>query len=173
MRVGIGTLAVVLTAVVGLTTGACGGAGADSKGSPSPKSGSPTAGASASPSSDRDPGKPSPVLVDMVVSGGFAGRHQQVRVRENGSYTTLDKKKDGPKGKLDPERLTALRQALESADFDDLPRRTVDENGRDMLVYVVVYDHVTVMTDRSTPIEPLDDVIDKLSDLLTEPTGRS
>ncbi|MCM2576883.1 hypothetical protein [Streptomyces meridianus] len=170
MRVRNGVIALVLTAALGVTVAGCGSAGADGKGGP-PSSDRPRSSSPASPSAGQDRKKPSPVLVDMVVSGGFAGRHQQVRVHEDGTYTTLDKKKDGPKGELDTEKLGALRQALDSADFDKLPRRTVDEDGRDMLVYVVVYDHVTVMTDRSTPIEPLDDVIDKLSDLLTEPSS--
>lgn len=167
MRVRNGVLGLVLTAAVGLSASGCGGGGDDGKGGP-PAGAETRTSSPASPSAGQDRKKPSPVLVDMVVSGGFAGRHQQVRVHDDGTYTTLDKKKDGPKGKLDAAKLGSLRQALESADFDKLPRRTVDENGRDMLVYVVVYDHVTVMTDRSTPIEPLDDVIDKLSDLLTE-----
>lgn len=167
MSVRIGTLAVVLTAVIALT--GCGGAGADDKGGPA-QSAEPGSSSPASPSAGQDRRSAVPVLVDMVVSGGFAGRHQQVRVHDDGTYTTLDKKQDGPKGKLDAEKLGSLREALESADFDKLPRRTIDENGRDMLVYVVVYDHVTVTTDRSQPVEPLDNVIDQLSDLLTEPS---
>ena len=167
MRVRIGVLALVLTAALGLSVSGCDSAGTDGKGGP-PESPQPRSSAPASPTAGPDRKAPSPVLVDMVVSGGFAGRHQQVRVHDDGTYTTLDKKKDGPKGKLDAAKLDSLRQALESADFDKLPRRTVNENARDMLVYVVVYDHVTVMTDRSAPIEPLDDVIDKMSDLLTE-----
>ncbi|MGP3921959.1 hypothetical protein [Streptomyces sp. 8N616] len=124
----------------------------------------PSSSPSASASEDRK--VPAPVLVEMVVSGGFAGRQEQIRVLDDGTYTTLDKGRNGPKSTLRPTQLRSLREALKSADFERLPRRTVDENARDMITYVVVHDHVTVMTDQSTPVRPLDEVINMLSGLL-------
>ncbi|MGP3950789.1 hypothetical protein [Streptomyces sp. 7N604] len=138
---------------------------------PSPATSSPTdqqrtPSPSSSPATSEDRKVPAPVLVEMVVSGGFAGRQEQIRVLDDGTYTTLDKGRNGPKRTLRPTQLRSLREALKSADFERLPRRTVDENARDVITYVVVHDHVTVMTDQSTPVRPLDEVINMLSGLL-------
>ncbi|MFG2191924.1 hypothetical protein [Streptomyces sp. NPDC048639] len=140
----------------------------------SPSAGQPGPSASGAPSASssvsEDRKVPAPVLVEMVVSGGFAGRQEQLHVLDDGTYTTVNKGKSGPGGTLDASALRSLRQALASADFPHLPRRTINEQARDMIQYVVVHDHITVTTDQSRRVAGLDPVISLLSGLLP---GRS
>ncbi|MEV6315678.1 hypothetical protein [Streptomyces sp. NPDC051776] len=145
-----------------------------SRAASSPSAGQPGPSASGAPSPSptvsQDRKVPAPVLVEMVVTGGFAGRQEQLRVLEDGTYTTVNKGKTGPGGTVEASGLRSLRQALSSADFPNLPRRTINEQARDMIQYVVVHDHVTVMTDQSEPVAGLDRVISMLSPYLP---GRS
>ncbi|MEU6082578.1 hypothetical protein [Streptomyces sp. NPDC047108] len=169
--------AVALAAAVALLASSCGD-GPDASATPSASPDRPSAtasspaasspdgkqpGPSASPSASDDRKVPAPVLVEMFVSGGFAGRKEQLRVLDDGTYTTVEKGKAGPDGTLDAPGLRSLRRALDAADFPSLPPRTINEQARDMINYVVVHDHVTVTTDQSRPVDGLDQVISLLS----------
>ncbi|WP_431961750.1 hypothetical protein [Actinacidiphila sp. bgisy160] len=142
---------------------------------PSPSSVPPSASTSASaPTSPSRPPSPSrtatpvPVrgpdqkLVVMTVSGGFAGVHQQVMLRGDGTVYT------GHKGEPIVRRVGAvqfkeLRILLGDPALEDVPDFTMNMAANDMFQYTLQFDGRTVMTDRSSKVPALERLIDALS----------
>ncbi|MFI5616312.1 hypothetical protein [Streptomyces sp. NPDC051567] len=108
-----------------------------------------TTGTTTGTTPEPDPAATAETLVRVVRGGGFAGRTQTLRVTGDGSWTLSDGQ-DRPErsGRLEPERLTALRTALREADFAHLPG-TPPPGGPtiyDGFTYTFVYDGFEVST---------------------------
>ncbi|OAR24771.1 hypothetical protein A8W25_20710 [Streptomyces sp. ERV7] len=124
---------------------------------------SPTTSPSTSPQDTPPAGTPTPPaqdgqLLGLVVSGGFAGLHNELVVKADGSYTST--RRDGQKttGKLTPEALAGLRAALERADFAHLPPRPTGKPVADALMYQYTYGGHVVLIDDFHQTQALRDV---------------
>ncbi|MFF3945922.1 hypothetical protein ACFYYN_13955 [Streptomyces sp. NPDC001902] len=137
-----------------------------SSGSPFP-SARPSATASASPSPSRTP-SPVPVrgprqkLVVMTVSGGFAGVHQQVTLRGDGTVLTMGKGEPVQR-RVGAARFEQLRLLLGDPALEDVPDFTMNMAANDMFQYTLEFGGRTVMTDRSAGPPALERLINALS----------
>lgn len=86
-------------------------------------------------------------LLKMVVSGGFAGLHNELVVKEDGSYTSTSRDGKTTTGTLAPDALAKLRTALKDADFAHLPPRPTGRPIADALMYQFTYEGHVVLTD--------------------------
>ncbi|MFJ6562987.1 hypothetical protein ACIQMV_24610 [Streptomyces sp. NPDC091412] len=127
---------------------------------------------SASPSA---PGSPSPVpvtgpdqkLVSMTVTGGFAGVHQLVILRGDGTVYASEKGQPAVRH-TSAAQFTELRTLLGDPALADVPDFTMDMGAADMLQYTLQFNGRTVMTDRSGDEPALDRLIDALSPWLSK-----
>ncbi|MFF0743907.1 hypothetical protein ACFYVL_26285 [Streptomyces sp. NPDC004111] len=122
------------------------------------------------PSPTVPPSDPTPPqgkrLVAATVSGGIDGRHRSVLVNEDGTYTTVDRKKPPKKGKMPADKLAELRSALAESNFGALPRVSVaDPPVMDGVMTAVIYQGHEVATDGMKKVPRLDRVIDALPGL--------
>lgn len=137
-----------------------------SSGSPFP-SARPSATASASPSPSRTP-SPVPVrgprqkLVVMTVSGGFAGVHQQVTLRGDGTVLTMGKGEPVQR-RVGAARFEQLRLLLGDPALEGVPDFTMNMAANDMFQYTLEFGGRTVMTDRSAGPPALERLINALS----------
>ncbi|GAA0626167.1 hypothetical protein [Streptomyces crystallinus] len=126
---------------------------------PSPPATSPPATApGTSPTDTPPPPARHGQLMALVVSGGFAGLHNELVVKEDGSYTSTRRDGRQTTGKLAPDALTKLRAALERADFAHLPPRPTGRPVADALMYQFTYDGHVVLTDDGHQGQALRDV---------------
>ncbi|WP_406342518.1 hypothetical protein [Streptomyces sp. NBC_00648] len=86
-------------------------------------------------------------LLKMVVSGGFAGLHNELVVKADGSYTSTRRDGQTTTGKLSPDALAKLRESLKDADFAHLPPRPTGRPIADALMYQFTYEGHVVLTD--------------------------
>ncbi|WP_460062098.1 hypothetical protein [Streptomyces sp. YKOK-I1] len=139
---------------------------------PPPSSSSPPGSPSPSPSATA-PARRTPVpvtgpdqkLVTMTITGGFAGVHQEVILRGDGTVRVTDK------GTSRVRRTTAaqfrsLRLLLGDPALDDVPSFTMSMGTYDAFQYTLRFGGRTVMTDRSGEEPALDRLIDALDDWL-------
>ena len=156
-RAGRWAVTAVLVTLTALT-----GCGPDTPPAPSaPTPGTSTAPPSTSPPSPSHPShspdgtstnseEPAPrdVLVELNVTGGFAGVRNQLIVRYDGSYTTRSGTEPPRTGRMEPAEVAELRAALEDPAFAAVPARPTGEPVHDGFQYVVTYRHrVVVATD--------------------------
>ncbi|MFI8293268.1 hypothetical protein ACIGBL_29435 [Streptomyces sp. NPDC085614] len=95
---------------------------------------------------------PREVLVELNVTGGFAGVQNQLIVRYDGSYTTRSGTKPPRTGRMEPAEVAELRAALEDPAFAAVPARPTGEPVHDGFQYVVTYRYrVVVATDGDRP----------------------
>ncbi|WHM36670.1 hypothetical protein [Streptomyces sp. BPTC-684] len=86
-------------------------------------------------------------LLKLVVSGGFAGLHNELVVKADGSYTSTSRDGKTTTGTLPPDALAKLRTALKDADFAHLPPRPTGRPIADALMYQFTYEGHVVLTD--------------------------
>ncbi|MFK8910571.1 hypothetical protein [Streptomyces sp. YS-3] len=86
-------------------------------------------------------------LLGLVVSGGFAGVHNELVVKDDGSYTSTRRDGQQTTGTLTPDALAKLREALADADFAHLPPRPTGRPVADALMYRFTYEGHVVLTD--------------------------
>ena len=147
--------------------------------SPSPAqpsaSPSPSASASAAPSPSLTPASspsrgatPVPVrgpgqkLVVMTISGGFAGVHQQVTLRGDGTVLTMGKGEPVQR-RVGAARFEQLRLLLGDPALEGVPDFTMNMAANDMFQYTLEFGGRTVMTDRSAGPPALERLINALS----------
>ncbi|MEU8519286.1 hypothetical protein [Streptomyces sp. NBC_01216] len=102
----------------------------------------------------KNSGEPAPreVLVDLEVSGGFAGVRNRLVVRYDGSYTTRSGTKPPRTGRMEPAEVAELRAALEDPAFAAVPARPSGKTVYDGFEYVITYgSRVVVATDDERP----------------------
>ncbi|MFJ2740295.1 hypothetical protein ACIO3O_11555 [Streptomyces sp. NPDC087440] len=136
-----------------------------------PANGDPTSPAPAPPpATDPQPSASLPPqgerLVTATVSGGIDGRHRSVLVSNDGSYTTLDRKKPPKTGRMGAKDLAELKDALADSDFAKLPRVSMaDPPIMDGITTAVIYQGHEVATDGMKKLPKLDRVIAALPGL--------
>ncbi|MFE6101839.1 hypothetical protein ACFVQ4_17935 [Streptomyces laurentii] len=145
-------LATVLAAALAVT--GCGQA---------PAAPPPPPASSAAPASGAEPA-PQDQLVEVVVSGGFAGISHRLVVRYDGSYTRTRGTKEPTSGRMDPAGTAALRAALEDPAYARVPERPATApTVADGFTYQVTYGQRVVVTQDGTPRPPaLQRVLDAL-----------
>lgn len=152
----------VVTATASVTTpspGASSSAPSVSTGASTPPSPSAPPSRTATPVPVRGPDQK---LVVMTVSGGFAGVHQQLILRGDGTVYT------GHKGEpvvrsVGAARFRELRLLLGDPALEDVPDFTMNMAANDMFQYTLQFNGRTVMTDRSGREPALERLIDALS----------
>ncbi|MEU5218911.1 hypothetical protein AB0G79_22305 [Streptomyces sp. NPDC020807] len=108
--------------------------------------------------------QPSAVLVDVAVTGGFAGVRNRLVVHEDGAWTSHSAAKPPRTGHQTPAEAAALRAALEDPAFAELPERPAGTPVADGFTYTLTYRHrVVVADDRERP-PALQRVFDALPD---------
>ncbi|WP_405806142.1 hypothetical protein OG729_13040 [Streptomyces sp. NBC_00210] len=136
--------------------------GTSSASSPSP-SGAPSTSGAPSPTASTSP-VPARTLVEMTVTGGFAGVNDRLVVQDDGTYKTYKKTGPGRSGRMTPAGLAALRRALEKADFAHLPREATKSPVADGFTYRITYEGHTVTTDDTARLAALREVFAALPD---------
>ncbi|MFE0736571.1 hypothetical protein [Streptomyces sp. NPDC058855] len=92
------------------------------------------------------------VLVEVVVTGGFAGVRNRLVVHEDGGWTLDSRTKEPRGGRMTPDGVARLRAALEDPAYDRVPAEPTGEPVRDGFQYTVTHgQHRVVATDGAVP----------------------
>ncbi len=110
---------------------------------------------------------PTPTLVTMDISGGYAGVDRGVTVAEDGFCTVRDRDETRSRPRVGRQELTRLRALLEAADLAAQPSHSIDPHLRDGFHYRLRYHDRTVVTDLSGGNRPLRDAVRLLEELMT------
>ncbi|MFD4376363.1 hypothetical protein [Streptomyces sp. NPDC058486] len=102
------------------------------------------------------------VLVEVGVSGGFAGVDNRLVVREDGSWTLRSRNKEPRDGRMTPEALAELRAALTDPAYARVPDRPSGRPVADGFQYSVTYDDRVVIADDGERPAALQRVFDAL-----------
>ncbi|MGW0118383.1 hypothetical protein [Streptomyces sp. NPDC003327] len=121
---------------------------------PTPTAASPSGTATPTPpATATDAPRSEDVLVEVTVTGGFAGVRNTLVVRHDGTWTLSSPgRPDRKTGRVAPAGTAALRAALEDPAFARVPDRPADEPVRDGFQYAVTYgDRLVIARDGSVP----------------------
>ncbi|MFB7587408.1 hypothetical protein [Streptomyces sp. NPDC056169] len=91
------------------------------------------------PTAPRDEPRPAEVLVEVVVSGGFAGVRNQLVVHDDGSWTSRSGHKPPRTGQQTPAEVAELRAALEDPAYARVPSRPTGSPVADGFQYSLTY----------------------------------
>lgn len=133
-----GAVPAVAAALV-LGVGGC----ADADAPPAPDGGN-SATSPTAPAAATEP-RSGAVLVEVTVSGGFAGVDNRLVVREDGSWTLRSRDKEPRTGRMDADGLAELRAALEDPAYARVPERPSGRPVADGFQYTVTHDDRTVV----------------------------
>ncbi|MFF2846202.1 hypothetical protein ACFVT5_07710 [Streptomyces sp. NPDC058001] len=106
------------------------------------------------------------LLVNFMISGGYAGRRDQLLLYTDGTYTVSTRNKPSSTHRLDAKALGELRADLKNADLGSLPGRIIDEQARDMFQYRLAHEGHVVITDLTRSYPRLDKVVHRLERLV-------
>ncbi|MEU3477481.1 hypothetical protein ACI2LO_20080 [Streptomyces sp. NPDC033754] len=142
--------ALLLAAVLAGGASACGpvtppAPGGPASGTTSAPPEQPEAPASTAPTAPRDEPQPAEVLVEVVVSGGFAGVRNQLVVHHDGSWTSRSGTKPPRTGQQTPAEVAELRAALEDPAYARVPNRPTGSPIADGFQYAITYRHRLVV----------------------------
>jgi hypothetical protein len=141
--------ALLLAVVVAVGVSGCGSEAPSSTGGASSPGPTTTTG-QASPPRQEPSGQE--VLVEVAVTGGFAGVNNRLVVREDGGWTLHSRTKEPRGGRMTPDEVARLRAALEDPAYDRVPARPTGEPVRDGFQYAVAHHgHRVVATDGAVP----------------------
>ncbi|MFF9474871.1 hypothetical protein ACF1E9_19910 [Streptomyces roseolus] len=110
-----------------------------------PEPGGGKSGASTDPSARTTEPRSGAVLVEVAVSGGFAGVDNRLTVREDGSWTLRSRGGEPRTGRMDAAGLAGLRAALEDPAYARVPERPSERPVFDGFQYTVTYHDRTVV----------------------------
>ncbi|MEU8764488.1 hypothetical protein [Streptomyces sp. NPDC048659] len=111
-----------------------------------------TATTSATPAPPTEHPAPQDALVEVTVTGGFAGVDNRLVVREDGTYTTSRRGKPDESGRMTPAGLAGLRAALDDPAYARVPDRPSGAPVADGFQYTVTHTGRTVTAgDRERP----------------------
>ncbi|MFE7384833.1 hypothetical protein ACFU9F_31240 [Streptomyces zhihengii] len=138
-----------------LAAGGCGtaGRGGGPAGDPSPGA---TASSTAPPASAP---APAATLVELSVTGGFAGVRDVVVVREDGTYLSHRKQGKVTSGRMEAAELDRLRDALDAARFTALPAEVTSAPIADGFTYRITHRGHAVTTSDPVPLPGLSAVL--------------
>ncbi|NML54329.1 hypothetical protein HHL19_07450 [Streptomyces sp. R302] len=145
-----------VVAVLVLGVGGC----ADADAPPAPGGG--TTATSAGESTGTSEPRSGAVLVEVAVSGGFAGVDNRLVVREDGSWTLRSRDKEPRTGRMDADGLAELRAALEDPAYARVPERPSGRPVADGFQYTVTYHDRTVVAGEGERPTALQRVFDAL-----------
>ncbi|MFI9118179.1 hypothetical protein ACIGW0_02030 [Streptomyces bikiniensis] len=122
-------------------------AGPGASGTPAPTSAPGTTTAPGTPGTATAPSVPRPgeVLVQVVVTGGFAGVRNRLVVHRDGEWTVRSGDKPPRTGRQTPAEAAGLRAALEDPAFALVPARPTGRPIADGFQYEVTYGHRVVV----------------------------
>ncbi|MFI6012770.1 hypothetical protein ACIBAG_28835 [Streptomyces sp. NPDC051243] len=103
----------------------------------------------------------------MVITGGFAGVHQEVTLRGDGTVHISDQGGRAVR-RTGKAEFTELRTLLGDPALDDVSDFSMNTEAADMFQYTLRFDGRTVMTDRYAEEPALDRLIDALSGFLPD-----
>ncbi|WP_238016565.1 hypothetical protein KZZ52_10970 [Dactylosporangium sp. AC04546] len=123
---------------------------------------SPTAGEAPSPTAS------AATLVAFTRTGGIAGVNDRLTVAQDGSYT-IQTRSGTKTGKLAPQELAALKQALGSVDFTKIPNVNAN-NGTvaDGFTYSVIYNGREIVAEDGAIPPALQPILGTLSAVLSK-----
>ncbi len=104
-----------------------------------------TPGATTGPSAPKDDPRPGQVLVQVTVTGGFAGVRNRLVVHRDGAWTVRSGDKPPRTGRQTPAEAAELRAALEDPAFALVPARPTGRPIADGFQYEVAYRHRVVV----------------------------
>jgi hypothetical protein len=104
--------------------------------------------------------------VFLHVGGGEAGISEGIEVARGGGVHVTDGEERRQARPLGKAELTDLVEGLAEVDFAALPARSVDERSADMFQYRLEYRGHALLTDRTEPLGPVEEVIDQLASSL-------
>ncbi|MER8047929.1 hypothetical protein [Streptomyces sp. NPDC094032] len=125
----------------------------------------------ATPATATEEPAPQAVLVEVVVSGGFAGVDNKLVVHEDGTYTTRTGTKPPKSGRMTEAEVTELRAALEDPAYAKLPPRPTGAPIADGFQYTLTHAHHTLIAGDGERPPALNRVFKALPDG-GPPTGR-
>ncbi|MFC8588100.1 hypothetical protein ACFUGD_26630 [Streptomyces sp. NPDC057217] len=102
-------------------------------------------GATTGPSAPKDDPRPGRVLVQVTVTGGFAGVRNRLVVHRDGAWTVRSGDKPPRTGRQTPAEAAELRAALEDPAFALVPARPTGRPIADGFQYEVVHRHRVVV----------------------------
>ncbi|MFD8014702.1 hypothetical protein [Streptomyces sp. NPDC058955] len=102
------------------------------------------------------------VLVEVGVSGGFAGVDNRLVVREDGSWTVRSRSGEPRTGRMTATDLAALRAALEDPAYARVPEQPTGPPVADGFRYAVTYHDRTVVAGDGDRPAALQRVLDAL-----------
>lgn len=107
-------------------------------------------------------------LIELHVTGGFAGVDQRLVVTDEGdlTYTSTGATVEEQEASLTPEESDRLEQRIAESDFDDLPRESNDPDVRDAFVYRVTHGGRTVSAVETVVPDELEPLLDELRSIM-------
>lgn len=111
------------------------------------------------------------VLVEVAVTGGFAGVDNKLVVHDDGTYTTRTGTKPPKTGRMTPAEVAELRAALEDPAYAKVPPRPTGTPIADGFQYAITHAHHTVIAGDGERPPALDRVFKALPEG-GPPTGR-
>lgn len=130
-----------------------------------------TTPATASPTAGTAQPAPQDVLLEVAVTGGFAGVDNRLVVKYDGTYTTVTRAKSPKSGRMTAAEVAELRAALEDPAYAKVPARPSGSPIADGFQYSLTYAHRTVIASDGARPPALDRVFKALPDG-GPPTGR-
>ncbi|GAA4059648.1 hypothetical protein GCM10022233_35870 [Streptomyces shaanxiensis] len=110
---------------------------------------------------------PDQKLVTMTITGGFAGVHQEVVLRGDGTVRASHKGESVVR-RTSTAQFTELRTLLGDPALADVSDFAISMGSADMFQYTLRFNGRTVTTDRSAEQPALDRLIDALSEFLPD-----
>ncbi|MFD0427230.1 hypothetical protein ACFQ60_01050 [Streptomyces zhihengii] len=102
---------------------------------------------------------PAATLVELSVTGGFAGVRDVVVVREDGTYASYRKQGKGDSGRMEGAELDRLKDALDAARFTALPAEVTSAPIADGFTYRITHRGHAVTTSDPVPLPELKAVL--------------
>ncbi|MFD0428066.1 hypothetical protein ACFQ60_07430 [Streptomyces zhihengii] len=102
---------------------------------------------------------PAATLVELSVTGGFAGVRDVVVVREDGTYLSHRKQGKVTSGRMEAAELDRLRDALDAARFTALPAEVTSAPVADGFTYRITHRGHAVTTSDPVPLPGLSAVL--------------
>ncbi|MFJ5834227.1 hypothetical protein [Streptomyces sp. NPDC093089] len=112
---------------------------------PAPRTDPPATGPTPAPTTPPQTPHPGDVLVEVVVTGGFAGVHNRLVVRYDGTWTSTSGTKPPRTGHMAPAATAELRAALEDPAYARVPARPTGNPIPDGFEYRVTHRHRLVV----------------------------
>ncbi len=106
-------------------------------------------------------------LIEFSRQGGLKGANDHLIVNRAGTYTLTRRNQQEVSGKLTPDQLSALEQALAASNFKSLPHVNKGGTIADGYTYRIVYDGYEVLAEDGGIPPALKNIVDTLNAVLS------